>query len=286
MTRSNARKIIFIGLIILGVIGGLWWIGGNEKRELRTVSATYRQPQTDSDNDGLADWEEVLWHSNSKNPDSDGDGTSDGEEVGTGRNPVIPGPNDTLTNPADRVQQLLRQAQKEKEMPLIRGSSTVAISFDQFTIDDLTLSDETSRDALTRYGEQLRSALKAYEGVPWGRGAALAYDFINGTGNDPKATLQAINDVHLAVLATLQELRVPRSAAAYHLDLLNAVGKMSFLASELLEAKTEPIIALQAAYEYERVRIAMVTVFANLNDFFKNSGIIFSNEGATRPYLQ
>ena len=35
----------------------------------------------DSDNDGLKDWEEVLWKTDPNNPDSDGDGMNDNEEV-------------------------------------------------------------------------------------------------------------------------------------------------------------------------------------------------------------
>ncbi len=35
----------------------------------------------DSDNDGLADWEEVLWNTDPSNPDSDGDGIKDGEDI-------------------------------------------------------------------------------------------------------------------------------------------------------------------------------------------------------------
>ncbi len=35
----------------------------------------------DSDGDGLADWEEVLWDTDPNNPDTDGDGIKDGEDV-------------------------------------------------------------------------------------------------------------------------------------------------------------------------------------------------------------
>ena len=45
----------------------------------------------DSDHDGLRDWEEVLWKTDSKIADTDGDGTNDGDEVKAGRNPLIAG---------------------------------------------------------------------------------------------------------------------------------------------------------------------------------------------------
>jgi len=54
------------------------------------------QVQTDTDNDGLKDWEEVLWRSDINNPDTDGDGTSDGDEVAQKRDPTKVGPDDEL----------------------------------------------------------------------------------------------------------------------------------------------------------------------------------------------
>jgi hypothetical protein len=51
---------------------------------------------SDSDSDGLKDWEETLWNTDKNNPDSDADGVKDGDEVKIGRNPAKKGPNDKL----------------------------------------------------------------------------------------------------------------------------------------------------------------------------------------------
>src|SRR5688572_24074343 len=53
--------------------------------------------EQDSDNDGLKDWEEILWQTDSNNKDTDSDGTSDGEEVKANRNPAKEFPNDQLS---------------------------------------------------------------------------------------------------------------------------------------------------------------------------------------------
>src|SRR5689334_13479579 len=39
-----------------------------------TAAQTTAQLEQDSDHDGLANWEEVLWGTNQNNPDTDGDG--------------------------------------------------------------------------------------------------------------------------------------------------------------------------------------------------------------------
>ena len=51
-------------------------------------SSLSRTSGTDTDQDGLKDWEEVLWKTDPNNPDTDGDGVNDGDEVVQGRSPV------------------------------------------------------------------------------------------------------------------------------------------------------------------------------------------------------
>lgn len=53
----------------------------------------------DADNDGLKDWEEVLWHTDPQKADTDGDGTNDNDEVLAKRDPTKAGPNDHIDQP-------------------------------------------------------------------------------------------------------------------------------------------------------------------------------------------
>jgi hypothetical protein len=53
--------------------------------------------EKDTDNDGLKDWEEVMWATDAENPDTDGDGTYDGEEIAQKRNPKNPSINDEFS---------------------------------------------------------------------------------------------------------------------------------------------------------------------------------------------
>ena len=65
---------------------------------------TQDSSSTDSDNDGLKDWEEQIYGTNPHDADTDGDGTKDGEEITQGRDPLKSNtskdahlPNDYLT---------------------------------------------------------------------------------------------------------------------------------------------------------------------------------------------
>lgn len=50
----------------------------------------------DSDGDGLKDWEEAIYKTDSKNSDTDGDGAKDGDEIAENRDPKRAGPDDIL----------------------------------------------------------------------------------------------------------------------------------------------------------------------------------------------
>lgn len=50
---------------------------------------TDEQANLDSDNDGLKNWEETLWRTDSDNKDTDNDGFTDGEEVSGGYDPIL-----------------------------------------------------------------------------------------------------------------------------------------------------------------------------------------------------
>ncbi len=101
-----SRKFAIIALALLLAVGGLFLFFGGEAMRRKTADAPQKEivsgavrgknSQKDSDNDGLKDWEEVLWKTDPQNPDTDGDGTPDGEEVKLGRDPTIPAPGDKI----------------------------------------------------------------------------------------------------------------------------------------------------------------------------------------------
>lgn len=96
-----ALSIATVGLIITGAV---WFPRTAERNgsQLTAKDARLQQEQLaelnqDADNDGLKDWEELLWKTDPKNPDTDGDGTKDNDEVLAKRDPRKAGPDDALT---------------------------------------------------------------------------------------------------------------------------------------------------------------------------------------------
>lgn len=97
-------KNIPLATIILAsifAVGLILFIGAFSKRSAFSTYNLWGGKETviesenkDTDNDGLKDWEENLYKTDSLNSDTDADGYLDGEEINSGHNPLVKGPND------------------------------------------------------------------------------------------------------------------------------------------------------------------------------------------------
>lgn len=75
-----------------------------DQAETAETLISIAEAQRDTDEDGLKDWEEAIWKTNTEKFDTDGDGTPDGQEVRAGRDPLKKGPDDRLLDPIDTRQ--------------------------------------------------------------------------------------------------------------------------------------------------------------------------------------
>lgn len=89
--------ILAVALIIGGLIFVLKFDVDKHNQENFPASGWSAEGREDSDNDGLRDWEEELYHTDPNNPDTDNDGYLDGEEVDSGHNPLVKAPGDKLS---------------------------------------------------------------------------------------------------------------------------------------------------------------------------------------------
>src|SRR3989344_2161019 len=114
------KKLLIILLVGAGIGSGIWFSLRMEKES--AVKSNPLSPEgaaevvtlltKDADNDGLKDWEEDLWQTDSAKADTDGDGTNDGDEIQAGRNPALAGPNDPLDAESIREKTTLEQRAK------------------------------------------------------------------------------------------------------------------------------------------------------------------------------
>jgi hypothetical protein len=105
--KSNifiASAILLAGIIIGGflVLGSKGSMAGISTQISGWFKNTENQdPKTaDADNDGLADYLEAIYGTNTSNPDTDGDTYLDGEEIMSGYDPLKAGPDDKVSDKA------------------------------------------------------------------------------------------------------------------------------------------------------------------------------------------
>lgn len=82
----SGSVFVFFGLLLMGM--SFFVLANDNPSKLSLFE--------DSDQDGLSNAEEALYHTDPNNPDTDGDGYSDGVEVASGYDPTIPAPNDRV----------------------------------------------------------------------------------------------------------------------------------------------------------------------------------------------
>lgn len=236
--------------------------------------------ETDSDGDGLKDWEEALWNTDPSNPDTDGDGTTDGKEVAESRNPTVGGPDDvytesTSTKPATYTE----QAGQDILSGVLTGagtSSIVAVVEDSLeagmpVFTPLTAANITiipgGTDALRTYGQAVDRILDTVDT------ASLAQVESAGDITDPDtlAAFAQVGSAYAQVFAGLRALAVPSDVVAYHLAYTNAVGESALQLQTVEYLLVDPLVGLGALVALAESGEHLTTARAQLAFFLKST---------------
>lgn len=170
---------------------------GQGKEKIIACSPDPSDKNKDSDNDGLKDWEESVWKTDSCKPDTDEDGYLDGEEASSGYNPLKPAPGDELsdqnpTSPRPLPNNLTQALSRELAKKILNGEiepletnaiglssnadensyaavrtaiqETVSKSLEEFSLPDIDdeeikIQSDNSPAAVEAYSRQIVSAI-------------------------------------------------------------------------------------------------------------------------------
>jgi len=149
------KKGVALGIVLLATIAGAFAYTRDNSRsklpDLAVVTTPSGVIEIDTDEDGLKDWEETLWHSDPNKADTDNDGTKDGEEVLANRDPVKKGPNDqiiskvTLTDNTDSNTSSAFKYEFDKSL----GKNMTETLADNLTVNYLNAKAKGSFDSAT-----------------------------------------------------------------------------------------------------------------------------------------
>lgn len=256
-----------IGIAVIFSGGLLWWAiisvsqdtyrSGNSPIDSSVRSLLSTKAEQDGDNDGLKDWEEVLWNTSPSNPDTDKDGTPDGEEVSAGRNPVIAGPDDkftentinvidvkgeteeglTLTDKFSREFFASYFAQKKlggvpsqtvQEQLVTSFLENSSPSFPIYTLSDVSVTSDNSFESLKKYGNGVGRAFRL---TPLPRESSEPLQIVQDslTNNDQRKLkeIDGISQNTYSILSALLKIPVPSSLVDRHLALVNSMSVLN-----------------------------------------------------------
>lgn len=256
---------------------------------------------TDTDSDGLTDWQETLYGSDRNNPDTDGDGTGDGEEVSAKRDPVKAGPDDALLLSEDMFNTVLDYS------PVASGTPTEKMSIDLFTqYVNLTRNQGLTEESQQELVNQI--AQKTVSQVDFKPHYASSDLTITGSSPDGvKAYGTIFAETALANLTYMDSLKslpdtqyIPRITAAYreyademaaievpdvaqeiHLKIINSIYQTSDLIELLVETEQDPVTALVALGVHQASGNDDY-LYTSMADYFKNNDILFDDTNVTR----
>lgn len=320
MQYFPSKKFLVVVIAGLIVISGWFLISqrdnnGNSSDKLSFISSMFKSDENDSDDDGLKDWEEVLWKTDKNNSDTDGDGTSDGEEIKQGRDPLKPGPDDkyyvsplkasdikTLLNPINSLtdsisRDLLTQYLSTKQLvggqlntstkesminsllSKVDSSAYSITSSNNYKISDIKISQDNSVSFVKNYGNQLGAVLNKYNG-PHSPGTELLF-FKEAVEKDDPSGFETIGEniiVFEMLIKDLLGLTVPSDLKNAHLDLINSFSQFKQISFSFKNYPQDPLSAMVALSHYRDVQGKTVNALIFFRDYFNNKGINFDQD--------
>lgn len=275
-----------------------------------TTSTSTSMTDRDSDADGLPDWEEHLYGSDSFKFDSDGDGTPDGQETKEGRNPAKantakPGntPNDLLaviqdphfaTSSTDILgikkeffaKFMTEQGNQIREATykdLLRSFDANKIAVNN-QIVDLNISSDNSPEALRAYGNAFGIIITKYTKRTHRTEQEILADAIRSSSTPILQQLQLPAVDYKNFSNDLKVLKTPSGMAQYHLLIVNGYEQMSKGLILMQELFVNPINGAGGYEAYTKGKTSVTDGFAHIVVLFGKENVQFMTTEPGAPF--
>lgn len=304
-TLVTASIVVVVIMVVLAVRSGEIDTDKTQPTSLRAPGVLTTEPNTpttfeeqDTDNDGLMDWEEVLWKTDPENEDSDGDGTSDGQEVADRRDPTVPGPNDTLASAQNEDREDPTQTE-EFATAFFNTYIETKVAGGQLTGETIDLLIDVKGGALgspEQYSRaQIRTTSDTSGGAVHTYGNAVGNVLVRNapnTANELVLILDAtqnnnpdsIDDLDVAANAyekNAQELLavvVPSDFAQSHLRLINSFLAVAHNVRAMAQLYEDSVIAMKGFQGYIQTSENLIGAISDLQTYLRTRTTFTQNE--------
>lgn len=268
--------------------------------------------ETDSDQDGLKDWQEALWKTDPNKKDSDGDGTEDGEEVENNRNPNLKGPGDELSSVASSqlfgngvsdlsptevfAREFLSEYSKVKKsggeltgdsqteiITNILSNPNIVEDLRQYSEGELIVSNDNSPLSLKKYGNTMGEILKENPYRDENE-ISILNRALQSEDEEILLKLDPIISSYENILNKMLKVSTPKEAVQIHLYILDSTNQMLQTIKNFRNVFEDPVSGMVSIGNYEATTKGLLSSFVNAQEFFKQKGISFS-ESETGSYF-
>lgn len=310
--KSPSLKNIVLILAAAALIGGAFFVA--EYRHKQDKNVVYQAPivststpalspelqNVDSDTDGLKDWEEVLLGTDAHKADTDGDGTADGKETTLGRNPLVKGPKDKLSETASsktptedltptdllardffaRYMELRQaglsqdsQSQIEVAQQVLKNGLVLATP-KVYGASSIKVKNDSSPTSVKKYGNDMGNVFITYS-INSRNEAVIAKESLEKENPELLKEIDPIITSYKNILNGLLKIEVPQEMVSIHLNLVNAMSGVLFSAESFRKSGADPIQGVQGTVQYLASSRNLSAAFNSLKNHFSSLGIIY-----------
>lgn len=254
--RENFGVLVTFAVVAVGVIALAFFTTSpevaqpNKSAGTDGMFTTNRQgtsitTRADSDGDGIPNWKEVLLGTDPNNIDSDGDGISDGDEVARGSDPAVHGTElisekpyvaPPGTEPTEALGKELfasylslkedgeiSEAELQAALESIVERNVLDIEPPQYTFEDIRLTHDEGKAALSAYADTVQQALAKGEAVTEHETVTM-YKLLDTGDVIYIQKLESNAALYSTIIEDLLAIPAPPAIAATHLELLNSLS--------------------------------------------------------------
>lgn len=254
--------------------------------------------EDDADGDGLRDWEESLWGTDSNNPDTDGDGTSDSAEITEQRDPTVPAPGDEMTE-VDAQKSLLISQQSVysnyREGSLtdnlaqnllnsyagLKQDNSLGTANEDIALDNIVASADSqvafigpyTSIELTTFSTETPQLLKKY-GNDFGQ---AQLDFLIDLEEVDASKEGATSAVYKNHASKIMSIATPASQKERQVSIANQYYVLSQVVENIDNYKDDPVKALLSVQQYQKSQEDLTVFYRSIQTFLRGNAIIFND---------
>lgn len=268
--------IIVLGCLVVGLITQalVKKYKENQQKKEAGIEVSYvdlndEVDNRDDDEDGVPNWEEILWGLDPQKPDTDGDGVTDGEYVDRkkmdqlredlGIQNVSSGLSESEELGRSLYTALLAIEQSGATLDAETGEQisdnivnyieSIPVGGELFLREDLNLVPNT-KESTYAYRDRMQQLFTQYPIQPEDV-ELIAYAVENPAAYETR--LNRLSNQYISLVAELSTMEVPFAIAGRHTELLNSVNHLSGTFMILNEEQPDEIVLLSAVAQMQEI---------------------------------